>query len=149
MGLTMLILPIFALGIESGLRMELILNLAWILLAALALGQWMRFGAQGNCKPRVQCIALALLILILFPVVSVTDDLQAALNPAETDCFSRRDDGFLAPHPVVPVLADLPESAINGHAFGIARTSVAGGYITPLFERPALAPIESRPPPAA
>jgi hypothetical protein len=40
---------------------------------------------------RTQMVALAVLILILFPVISVTDDLQAIQNPAEVDSCLRRE----------------------------------------------------------
>jgi len=69
--------------------METVLNLAWALLVMLMFGLWMRFAPhtgpnRRGDSPRIQFVALAVLILLLFPVISVTDDLQAIQNPAET-----------------------------------------------------------------
>lgn len=40
----------------------------------------------------MQIMALAILIVILFPVVSLTDDLQACTAPAEAEHLTRRGD---------------------------------------------------------
>ena len=53
-------------------------------------------------------IALALLILVLLPVISMTDDLAAINNPAETDHLFRRDRAPLLLHSDVAVVAVVP-----------------------------------------
>jgi len=69
--------------IESWGRMELVLNLAWALSAVVFFCIWLRHARHAGADRRTQLVALAVLILILFPVISVTDDLQAMQNPAE------------------------------------------------------------------
>ena len=71
--------------------MELVLNLAWAFLASIMVGLWLRLAVRTGVNLRMQFVALAVLLLILFPVISVTDDLQVAQNPAEADCLVRRD----------------------------------------------------------
>src|ERR1035437_9217781 len=85
--------------------MELILNLAGLLVAAAMACLWLRWAPRKGFDRRTQLVALALLILILFPVISVTDDLLAAQNPAETDYLVRRDHLVSSARPIFPVAA--------------------------------------------
>ena len=135
--------------VESALRMELVLNLAWVLLAALMFWLWLQFAPRAGVDRRMQVVALALLILILFPVISVTDDLQAAQNPAETDSCQRRDHVVSSAHSVFPAVAALPLPVFAELSFGVLRTAAPGSLSAPLVDHPALAPIQNRPPPAA
>jgi hypothetical protein len=129
--------------------MELFLNLAWVLLAALMFGLWTRFASRNGADRRMQFVALAVLLIVLFPVISVTDDIQAFQNPAETDCLQRRDHVCSAQHSVLshgsalllPALAELP--------FGFLGMSAPWSFQAPVFDHPALAPIQNRPPPVA
>jgi hypothetical protein len=127
--------------------MELLLNLVWVLLAALMFCLWMRFAPHAGVSPRLQFVALAVLLLILFPVISVTDDLQAAQNPAEADCLVRRDHGPIS-HCILTPDAALPPPAIAGHSLGVLRLVVSNDPQDPVFDHPALAPIQNRPPPS-
>jgi len=70
--------------------METILNLAGALLAGVLMCLWVRYAPRRGASRRTQVAALAMLILILFPVISVTDDLQAAQNPADVAVYLRR-----------------------------------------------------------
>lgn len=75
--------------------MELILNLAWVLVAAAALASWSLVSRRVKGSSRriaPQLLALGVLLLILFPAISITDDLWAVRNPAETDILVRRHD---------------------------------------------------------
>ena len=76
--------------------MELLLNLTGVLVAIGLIVLWLRIAPAPENGPKrtTQLVALALLILILFPVISVTDDLIAAQNPAETDSLQRRGPEF-------------------------------------------------------
>jgi len=85
--------------------MELVLNFAWVLLAAFMLSLWLQLAPCAHGDRRMQLVALAVLLLILFPVISVTDDLQAMQNPAETDCCQRRSHACAAPHSLFPAPA--------------------------------------------
>jgi hypothetical protein len=135
--------------VESVLRMELFFNLAWVLLAAFMFCLWLRFAPRAGSSPRMQLVALAVLVAILFPVISVTDDLQATLNPAESDCCLRRDHATSTPHSICPPVATLPLPAIAELSFGLLRMANPGSLHAPAFLHPALAPIQNRPPPAA
>jgi hypothetical protein len=129
--------------------MEFSLNLAWFLLAALMFVRWLLLPVRTRADRCMQFIALAVLLLILFPVISVTDDLQAVQNAAETDCCQRRVQACSCPHSILPAVAALPLPAFSAAAFGVVRLAAPGRLEAPVFERPALAPIQSQPPPAA
>jgi len=129
--------------------MELALNLAWLLLAAIMFSMWLQFSRRTGLKRQTQLVALAALVLILFPVISVTDDLQAALNPAEDDCCLRRDHAFSTPHSIFSPVAELPLPAFTGLPFGSLRTASPGIFHPPGIDHLAKAPIRNRPPPDA
>jgi len=129
--------------------MELVLNLAWVLLAATLICLWIRFAPRRGSSRSLQFAALVALILILFPVISVTDDLQAALNPAEIDCCQRKDDACSHPHPLVPVIAALPVPILAPLPTSAVGVLIPRYLAAPSVEIPALASIQNRPPPAA
>ena len=89
--------------------MELFSNLVWgILSASLGIlwfaGLW---DSRRHCDSpapdkRTQLVALTMLILILFPVISLTDDMQA-ISTAEVEHITRRADLL----PVVDQPAEL------------------------------------------
>lgn len=73
--------------------MELLLNLAWLLLALPA--YWLWRGSRAVSADRkfksLQCLlALGCLLVILFPVVSATDDLCAMRSEIEESPASKR-----------------------------------------------------------
>ena len=73
--------------------MELLLNLAWLLLALPAF--WLWRGTRSAPRRRkfsaFQCLlALGCMLVILFPVVSATDDLRAMRNEMEESPASKR-----------------------------------------------------------
>jgi hypothetical protein len=132
--------------------MELALNLVWACLAVVLLRFWMRYDSQAGTSGQTQFVALALLILILFPVISVTDDLQMAQNPAEADAYylcTRRDHAVASPHSIFPVAAALPIPVFAGISFGHPRYAAPSNLAAPTVLNPALASIQNRPPPAA
>lgn len=65
--------------------MELILNLVWAVIAATLLLFWTRpcLTRAGARRSGIALLALLCVICILFPVVSMTDDLNA--SPAEPE----------------------------------------------------------------
>ena len=76
--------------------MELLLNLAWLLLALPAYFLWR--GCRSTSATRrftaVQCLlALGCMLVILFPVVSATDDLRAMRAEMEESPVSKRSIG--------------------------------------------------------
>jgi hypothetical protein len=71
--------------------MELVLNLAWLLLALPAC--WLWRGAKGAERKfsSLQCLlALGCVLVILFPVISATDDLMAMRTEMEESPVSKR-----------------------------------------------------------
>ena len=129
--------------------MEFVLNFAWVLLAALMFCLWLRFASRTGVSPQLQFVALAVLLLILFPVISVTDDLQAAQNPAEADCLVRRNHGCATLHTMLPPIAVPALPVVAGPNFGGLRLTILGSLEAAAFDHPALNPIQNRPPPNA
>ena len=73
--------------------MELLLNLAWLLLALPAVWLWARSrsGSTGRKFSALQCLlALGFLLVLLFPVISATDDLRAMRTEMEGSPGSKR-----------------------------------------------------------
>jgi hypothetical protein len=73
--------------------MELLLNLAWLLLALPAYYLWRGRGSThtGRKFTSLQCLfALGCLLVVLFPVVSATDDLRAMRAEMEESPCSKR-----------------------------------------------------------
>lgn len=72
--------------------MELLLNLAWLLLALPA--YWLWRGSRSRAERRstsLQCLlALGCVLVMLFPVISATDDLHAMRSEIEESPVSKR-----------------------------------------------------------
>jgi hypothetical protein len=135
--------------VELALGMELTLNLGWVLVAVWMLCAWLRVAPHAAKQRRAQFVALAVVILILLPAISMTDDLMAAQNPAEVDCCVRRDHGCTSTHSIVPVATALPLLGFSGLSFGFLKVGPPGHLTIPLVENPSLVSIENRPPPVA
>src|SRR5271165_5809032 len=127
--------------------MEAVLNLAWVWLAAVMLCIWLRLTPCTATGQRTQFVALALLILILFPVISVTDDLQAIQNPAEADCCLRRDHVVSSPSSAFSAVATLPPPAFAGLPCAFLLSTAHCSLTAPTIDEPALVTIQNRPPP--
>jgi hypothetical protein len=129
--------------------MELLLNLAWALLALAIVCLWLRFAPRVGSDWRMQFVALAVLILILLPVISVSDDLQAIQNPAEADSCLRRDHVVTTPHSIHATVANMPQPFYAEPQMSLVQfTSKLDGN-APTVSLPALTSIENRPPPTA
>lgn len=71
--------------------MELLLNLAWAAFSLSLLVLWLASLRNGTSSTDWRVIiAFALLVVLLFPVISMTDDLAAINNPAEAEHIFRR-----------------------------------------------------------
>ena len=108
--------------------------------------------ALGAARARTgegRLVALALLVLILFPVISVTDDLMAVQNPAETDSSLRRDHLLPRVNSTFLATAGAPEALFAEQTSGCLRLAAPGASLTHILISPAMSPIENRPPPAA
>ena len=74
---------------------ELFFNLVWSVLSLILGFLWirgLRESRKNPARPRAiyQLIALSMLILILLPVVSLTDDLHTMAGPVESEHITRR-----------------------------------------------------------
>src|SRR5579862_1073410 len=73
--------------------MELLLNLVWLLLALPAYWLWRR-GAGARAARRITALqfllALSCALVLLFPVISATDDLHAMRAEMEESASSKR-----------------------------------------------------------
>lgn len=130
--------------------MEIFLNLVWAALAVAIVVHWHRTGSHSGHSRRAQLVAIAVLVAILFPVISVSDDLMAVQVTSETDSAYRR--SHLAPtnaHPLMSAAGYVPPQAFTGIVFGTV------GFVSParlairVHDDPALASIQNRPPPFA
>ena len=140
----------FVPNIELALGMELTLNLGWALVAVWMLCAWVRTAPRRATDRRIQMVALAVVILILLPAISMTDDLVAAQNPAEVDCCARRDhDHGACPHSILPATAALPLPSFTGISAAFVGMAGPSNLPSSFVENPSLAPIQNRPPPAA
>jgi hypothetical protein len=94
--------------------MEIILNIAWVICSLGLIWLWARNTASNPVQPKTQILALAMVVLLLLPVISVSDDLMAMQSPAETDTYLRK-----AVHPddihplVTPTSFALPEESVT------------------------------------
>ncbi len=94
-------------------------------------------------------IAMFVLITILFPVISVSDDLMFAQNPAETDSLARRNHLAADEQHPAPAIASVPPPAFFGLTFAVLYGATPSQFTTTAADSPALTRIQSRPPPAA
>ncbi len=134
--------------------MELLLNLAWVAVAAGLVFLWLNEASGGVPKNREdrrrQLIAIAILIAILFPVISVSDDLLAMQNASESDNYLRRD--HLVPftgHPIQPVMTFIGVILFAGLGYVFLRFVASAMVPVKKLQHPELSAIENRPPPAA
>lgn len=139
-----------------GLRVELLSNLVWGIVALALWGVWL--ARQGSARHarlsfgiRGQLVALGVLTLILLPVISVSDDLQASHNPAEVERSCIRSDQHLL-LPDAPPPAPAPFAAVIPCL--LLQTPRATAYLrppVPPFREQAgcIRDFASRPPPVA
>lgn len=130
--------------------MELALNLAWVVLAVSMVVLWLRLAPEAGGDRRIQFVALALVVLVLLPAISMTDDLIAASNPAEIDTTTvRRDHDWDHQHFALPALAALVVAAFSGLSSQPQGPTTVANETVLVFWAPALSSIANRPPPAA
>ena len=131
-------------------QVEILLNFAWAALAVLIVCLWLRIGDRTGIDRRRQLVAIAVLIAILFPVISVSDDLMAMQSATEQDGIQRRD--HLVPagsvHPILP-FADTISELQGDFGLGTFRFSSTPSFQLPSIEHPELDGIQNRPPPMA
>lgn len=139
----------FIAHVELASEMELILNLGWALVAAWMVCAWLRTAPRGTKYRRAQAVTLAVVILILLPAISMTDDLIAAQNPAEVVSTVRRDLDESGPHSIAPTASALPRPIFAGLSVAVVYMAAPSNPSAPIVDHPGLKSIQNRPPPAA
>jgi hypothetical protein len=129
--------------------MELALNLVWMALAVLMFWLWMRHDSPERVSRRTQFIALAAVLLILLPVISVTDDLMAAQNPAETDSCQRKDHVCSNARPTPFAVVDLTLPVLAELSIGALSIYMPDDSFAGRTKFPTITAIRNRPPPIA
>jgi hypothetical protein len=140
--------------------MELLLNLVWAAFSILLVGIWFcipgsahrtgrrQTAAQRQSRTLAQMLALAIVVLLLLPAISMSDDLMAAQGPAETDASLRRPvDSDLGHHSLPPTSFALPEPVTEDvYTCGLTEEAllIEGVALPASFHSSAL---DCRPPP--
>ena len=135
--------------------MELLLNTFWLVIAAGALGVWIRRWRRGAKRQDLplQLFALGCVLVLLLPVISVTDDLHATTLAVEASGLSRKILKSITPNgasartrlrvlPLVPLLA-LFSAPIRK----LVGTSTEQRFLLSLTVF--IYPVDSRAPPSA
>jgi len=127
--------------------MEILCNFVWALVATTSVCFWLKLGRRTPKTEHSSLVGLAMLAVILFPVISVSDDLWTLQNPAESDTCLRRDhrDGSFVPH--FSIAAAVPEPIWTGLIYGSRRMEIPRLGKLNLADNPLLGFIENRPPP--
>src|ERR1700742_1756453 len=116
--------------------MEIFLNLAWMAVAVVSVVLWLRSERRTGKELRLPMIALAMLLLVLFPVISVSDDLWSIQNPAETDSAQRRDHSASCPHCLLSAIATPLASLLALFRPEIRHISAQPASATFAYENP-------------
>jgi hypothetical protein len=128
---------------------EFSLNLAWAAMATAMFILWLRVRSSRQSNGGMQLAALTVCILILLPVISISDDLMTAQVPAETDTSLRWGQRALLCHTVphhIPVLLHAPPAGL----FSAPTDKLAAETSHMAFVFPQLSiRLLNRPPPAA
>src|SRR5579863_816083 len=105
--------------------MELLLNIVWLLLAVAAVLVWLRAPAHRLASKSGLCAFLVLgcILLLLFPVISASDDLHAMRSEIEESSASKKI--------VMHVAAQAPHAST---AWGGAALAVSAVSITPQIQ---------------
>jgi hypothetical protein len=129
--------------------LELALNLGWMALAMVMCFLWIRYAPRKGPGRSAQIVSLVLVLLTMFSVITMYDDMAMAQNPAETRCFQREDDlGAHAHASLHSVVASIPTLAVDLR-FITLRFAAPGSLGVPTVKAPVLSSIQNRPPPAA
>ncbi len=135
--------------------MELLLNLAWLLMALPAYWLWRnsRTAPASRKFTSLQCLlCLGCMLVILFPVISATDDLHAMRSEMEESPTGKRSvrqashdkaSGWKSQSP--PALTATTTSVSVNHAEGQLSLLIPCLLMpaTPAIERPGRAPPQS------
>ncbi len=108
---------------------------------------WHSAGTKDRASRCAQLVALGMLALILFPVISITDDFWAWQNPAEADTCLRRTDLLAHPHAPVQEFAIPPARQTAELQVAVPGWLLANQTEVPIPEPAARSVLSGRPPP--
>jgi hypothetical protein len=129
--------------------MELVLNLGWMAMATAMCWLWVYHARREGRGRSAQFVSLGLVLVMMFVVITMYDDMAMAQNPAEIRCFQREDDLSAHAHaPLHPAVAATPTLAAE-LPFNTFSFTVPGSLLVPTVKVPVLSSIQNRPPPAA
>jgi hypothetical protein len=120
--------------------MELSLDYVWVVAAITSACLWLRPGRRTLVSRRLSVVGLFPFIVILFPAISIRDDLRSIQNPAQTKTFQLRDQRENRPHSAFTAIAALPEPAVVHLSLGFQRLGVSPHARFSLSTTPPLAP---------
>ncbi|HTM36763.1 MAG TPA: hypothetical protein VL156_08450 [Terriglobales bacterium] len=126
--------------------MELLLNLVWILIGGIALWSFLGSPTRGQKQFLCALVALFCAVLLLFPAISVSDDLNSQAFVSEDSNVSKRllsaAQASTAEYWAPLLLAFL--FTLFGRPLWFIRTTKSISRLSSLFHRPVL----GRAPPA-
>jgi len=96
--------------------MELLLNLSWLVFALVAVGLWWHARSEQCCNRLPQLVVLSCVLILLFPVVSVTDDLHPIRPEMEESSPSKK-------------IKAIPASSNNSGVFDSLPAHVACSFL--------------------
>ena len=130
--------------------MELVLNLGWVVLVTLMCWLWLRHPARCEGRGRwAQLASLALVLVMMFVVITMYDDMAMAQNPTETSCFAREELLGARAHAMLHPVANFTQALFSGPSFEAFYLGVVSNHPAPALRPPAMGSIQNRPPPAA
>jgi hypothetical protein len=130
--------------------MESVLNIGWVVLVTLMCWLWLRHPARCEGRGRwAQVVSLALVLVMMFVVITMYDDMAMAQNPAETSSFQREDLSGARAHALLHPAATFTQPLFSEPSFQAFYLGVVGNPPVPALRSPALGSIQNRPPPAA
>ena len=90
------------------MTLEIFLNLAWLILACAAYGKfafWCARQPRGRRDKKVLiALAVTCAVALLFPIISVTDDLHSDATALEESTSARRTSLIASPQIAVPIV---------------------------------------------
>lgn len=126
------------------LGVELFLNALWLAIALAATALWLtsRTTARTRRKTVAGAVALACIAILLFPVISATDDLHAMQAAAEEPNTGKKLDAHSATHPALPAASsDCTVAILPVHSYLVHTESVSP------YSHLATTTVYNRPPP--
>ncbi len=129
--------------------MELALNLGWAAMATGMCWLWMRHARRDGLGRSVQFVSLALVLFMMFVVITMYDDMAMAQSPAETSSFQREDFSGTRTHAMLHPVANFTQPLFSEPSSEATYRGVVGNHPAPALQSPALGSIQNRPPPAA